>query len=433
MEEQIDMTPSLREAPPQGALHRLLGHPGDLAGHLETHGPLTVWLGHNPTWQDALAASLGESGLVGRGGGGFPASIKLAAARAAGHGGTLLVNGMESEPASDKDKLLLTRSPHLVLDGAQYLAALCRTTRIVICIPIGRDGVAAVVAQAIAERSAAGYARVSETIVRPPDRFVAGEESALANFVDKGLPLPLFRTDKSSVLRIEKRPALVHNAETLAHIALIARHGPGSFRARGTAEEPGTCLVTISGKVAQPGVVEVDRGTPLRDIASLSRPLEPAQALLVGGYGGAWVGPEHFATPYASLSLRTVGASAGVGVIVVLGTEACGVAESARIARFLAGQSAGQCGPCVFGLPAIADDLTALARGHVHAGLMPRLLRRLDEVNGRGACRHPDGAVTLVRSALSVFATDVATHEQGMPCTHAMKPTVLRFPRPIAI
>ena len=83
----------------------------------------------------------------------------------------------------------------------------------------------------------------------------------------------------------------MHNAETLAHFALIARHGPVPFRARGMTEEPGTCLVTISGAVAHPGVVEVDRGTPLWDIAMLSRPVEPVQALLVGGYGGTWVGP----------------------------------------------------------------------------------------------------------------------------------------------
>ena len=128
-------------------------------------------------------------------------------------------------------------------------------------------------------------------------------------------------------------------------------------------EEPGTCLVTISGAVAHPGVVEVDRGTPLWDIAMRSQPVEPVQALLVGGYGGTWVGPEHFGTPYASISLRTIGAAAGVGVIVVLGNASCGLAESARIARYLADQSAGQCGPCVFGLPAIADDLARLARG----------------------------------------------------------------------
>jgi NADH:ubiquinone oxidoreductase subunit F (NADH-binding) len=175
-------------------------------------------------------------------------------------------------------------------------------------------------------------------------------------------------------------------------------------------------------------VVEVDRGTPLIDIASRATPHRAPQALLVGGYGGAWVGPEHFATPYASLSLRAVGSSAGVGVVVVLGPDACGLMESARIAHYLAEQSAGQCGPCVYGLPAIADDMARLARGRVDVALRARLDRRLLEVNGRGACRHPDGAVQLTRSALSVFATDVRVHAGGAPCAHADRPTLLRFP-----
>ena len=198
-------------------------------------------------------------------------------------------------------------------------------------------------------------------------------------------------------------------------------------------EEPGTCLVTISGGVAHPGVVEVDRGTPLSDIAMLSQPVEPVQALLVGGYGGTWVGPGHFGTPYASISLRTIGAAAGVGVIVVLGEGSCGVAESARIARYLADQSSGQCGPCVNGLPAIADDLARLARGQGDGVSMARLHRRLRDVNGRGACRHPDGAVGLVRSALAVFAADIAAHGRGEPCPNWAKPTSFRFPRPIGL
>ncbi len=418
-------------APPYSGVHHLLGHPVDLAGHIDAHGLLNVALGRNGSWQEALTANLETSGLVGRGGAAFPASIKLSVARSNGRGGAIVVNGMEGEPASHKDKLLLTRAPHLVLDGAQYVGALCRADRVIVCVPVGRDEVAAMVTHAIVERTAMRYARIKEEIVRPPDRFVAGEESALAKWIDTGRSLPAFRNDKGSPLLIARRPALVHNTETLAHIALIARRGPEPFRNQGLPEEPGTCLVTISGSVAQPGVVEVDRGTPLWDIAVLSTPLGPAQALLVGGYGGAWVGPEHFGTPYASLSLRMVGASAGVGVVVVLGGSACGVAESARIAQYLADQSSGQCGPCVFGLPAIAGDLAALASGRPDAGLVPRLIRRLGQVNGRGACRHPDGAVRMVQSAIRVFADDVAAHGRGEPCAHQLKATTLRFPRPV--
>jgi NADH:ubiquinone oxidoreductase subunit F (NADH-binding) len=427
------MTRSANPTRPQGDVHRLLGHPSDLPGHIDVHGPLNVALGRNRSWQEGLATSLESSGLTGRGGGAFPTSVKAALASSAGAGGTVVVNAMEGEPCSDKDKLLLTRAPHLVLDGAQYLAALCRADRIVVCVPIGRDGVAAAVSHALSERTRHRYVRVREELVRPPDRFIAGEESALVNWMESERSLPVFRPDKGVPLRIGRRSALIHNAETLAHVALIARQGPGLFLSRGTSEEPGTCLVTISGDVNHSGVVEVDRGTPLSDIAVLGRPAEPTQALLVGGYGGAWVGPEQFATPYASIPLRTIGASAGVGIIVVLQANACGLAETARIARYLAGESAGQCGPCGNGLPAIADDLARLTRGRGVGDTLLRLHRRLREVDGRGACRHPDGAVSLVRSALTVFAPDVAAHSRGEPCPHRHRLTTLRFPRPIRI
>jgi NADH:ubiquinone oxidoreductase subunit F (NADH-binding) len=427
------MCPSPSPAPSLQRVHHLLGQPADLRGHLDAHGPLNVARGRSNSWQHGLVASLEESGLTGRGGGAFPTSVKLAVSQSGGPAGIVVVNAMEGEPASSKDRLLLTRAPHLVLDGAQYLATLCRSDRVVVCLPQSRVAAVDAVRHAMQERRAYRYARVREEIVLPPDRFIAGEESALANWIESARSAPVFRPDKGIPLRIGKRPALVHNAETLAHIALIARYGSGPFRARGMAEEPGTCLVTLSGSVTHSGVVEVDKGTPLWDIVQRGQPVEPVQALLVGGYGGTWVGPGHFRTPYASIPLRTIGATAGVGVIVALGETSCGLAESARIARYLAGESAGQCGPCAFGLPAIADDLTRLARGHSDHGLLARLERRLGEVNGRGACRHPDGAVALVRSALSVFAPDVAAHNRGAPCSAWREPTVLRFPRPIGL
>jgi NADH:ubiquinone oxidoreductase subunit F (NADH-binding) len=413
---------------PQAIRYRILGYPSDLAAHLSALGPAPFPTSSARGWRESFLRALEASVLGGRGGAGFPAAIKLSVACAAGRGGTVVVNAMEGEPASDKDKLLLLRSPHLVLDGAQLLAVACGARSIVVCVPSGRHHVADAVATAMLERSGPAHAPVPESLVRPPDHFVAGEESALARWIESGASLPAFRPDKGTPLSIGRRAALVHNAETLAHVAMIARTGPEVFRGRGLAEDPGSCLVTISGAVEQPGVVEVDRGTPLIDIARRATPLGTPQALLVGGYGGAWVEPAHFATPYASLPLRAVGASAGVGIVVVLGADACGLMESARIAHYLAGQSSGQCGPCVYGLPAIADDITRLAYGRADSVLLPRLERRLLEVDGRGACRHPDGAVNLVRSALRVFASDVLAHAHGEPCAHRDRPTVLRFP-----
>ncbi len=115
----------------------------------------------------------------------------------------------------------------------------------------------------------------------------------------------------------------------------------------------------------------------------------------------------------------------GAGVLVVLGASACGIAETELIARYMAKESAGQCGPCLFGLPAIAGDLAEIVAGRGDAGTLERLLARCAVVAGRGACRHPDGVVRLVASALHVFADDVASHVQGVPCVAAGRPGTL--------
>ena len=136
--------PSVSEAIPTTGRYRLLGHPTDLAGHVATLGPVPLPSAATRGWREAFVSMLESSGLAGRGGAGFPAAIKLAVAHAAGRGGTILVNAMEGEPSSDKDKLLLIRSPHLVLDGAQLMAAATGARRVVVCVrrrpPAGRIG-----------------------------------------------------------------------------------------------------------------------------------------------------------------------------------------------------------------------------------------------------------------------------------------------------
>jgi NADH:ubiquinone oxidoreductase subunit F (NADH-binding) len=409
--------------------YQLLGYPSDLSGHLAALGPLPIPAAPSVKWRRSLAREVEASGLSGRGGAAFPASVKLQLAASTRLAGTVVVNAMEGEPASHKDKLLLLWNPHLVLDGAAILAAAIGATEIVVCVPEGRDQVAVAVSGALRERAQRGIdAGRSCRVARPPDRFVSGEESALVHWLARGLAAPTFRPSKGVPLRIGSRTALVHNAETLAHIALIARFGADHFRSRGLPEEPGTTLVTISGSVLQPGVIEVDRGTPLIDIVERAAPTTPPQAVLVGGYGGTWVGREALTTPYASLWLRAIGANAGVGVAVVLGAGDCGVTETARIAAYMAGQSSGQCGPCAMGLPAVADDLARLARGRADPELQTRLRRRLGQIEGRGACRHPDGVVAMVRSALTVFADDVLAHELGSPCMGAAAPSKLLLP-----
>jgi NADH:ubiquinone oxidoreductase subunit F (NADH-binding) len=413
---------------------RLLGSraepAADLAGHLARHGALDVPRGHPGAWSRSVLEAVEAAGLRGRGGGGFPSARKWDTVRRASRRPLVVVNAMEGEPASAKDRVLLVHAPHLVLDGADVAAAAVGASEIVVCVADDRPAVATAVEVAVSERRRAGMSGPRITVQRPPGRYVTGEESALVGWLDRKLALPVFRPDKSRPLTVGRRPTLVHNAETLAQVALIARHGPEWFRRQGTPEAPGSTLVTVTGAVRSPGVLEVEFGVPVVDILRRAGVDAPLSAVLVGGYGGAWLDGAHLSTPYAPGPLAAAGVDLGVGVLVALADRSCGIAETARLSRYLAAESAGQCGPCVFGLPAIADDLERLAAGRADVGVLARIDRRAGEVVGRGACRHPDGAARLVRSALAVFGADARRHAEGRPCAGHTAPSVLTLPRP---
>jgi NADH:ubiquinone oxidoreductase subunit F (NADH-binding) len=140
---------------------------------------------------------------------------------------------------------------------------------------------------------------------------------------------------------------------------------------------------------------------------------EPLRALLVGGYFGTWVeASQALPLRLAREDLRSVGCSLGSGVLIALGESSCGLHESARVIDYLAQQSAGQCGPCVFGLRAIADAVVGLADGSARERERDRVLRWASEIRGRGACHHPDGAVRFVASAMTVFEHEIGRHQR---------------------
>jgi NADH:ubiquinone oxidoreductase subunit F (NADH-binding) len=199
-------------------------------------------------------------------------------------------------------------------------------------------------------------------------------------------------------------------------MALIARRGPDWFRSAGTADEPGTMLVTVSGAVRWPGVVEVPIGVNLGEIVTLAGGAadEPG-AVRVGGYGGSWLpAGQAYGVPLSRAGLAPWEASPGPGLVHVLTARACAWVETARIIGHLAAQSAGQCGPCVRGLPEVAEAIALVVAGGPATSRGARRVAAVAElVEGRGACRHPDGAVRLVRTALRVFDADLRAHASG--------------------
>ena len=386
--------------------------PLTLDEHVRRHGKLE--LGRR-TW---LRHELEASGLQGRGGSGFPIATKLGAV--ASHSGKpiVLVNGAEGEPLSDKDKFLLRHVPQLVLDGAVALAADLGAKEVLLAVGHAARAERAALAAAVRERRALNLdARTTVEIAAVPDGFVVGEETALVSYLNGGPAKPTGVPPRPFERGIDGRPTLVQNVETVAHVALIARHGASWFRTAGTLAEPGSALFTLSGAVNRPGVYEADLGIPLEELVAQAGGLSQSpRAVLVGGYFGSWVPAEQAtAITMEDACLRPRGGGVGARAIYVLPESVCGVAESARITGYLAAESAGQCGPCVNGLASIAHAFERCARGQDERARIERWCRM---VTGRGACRHPDGAARFAASAIKVFEADFHAHASGR-CTRA--------------
>jgi NADH:ubiquinone oxidoreductase subunit F (NADH-binding) len=410
------------ETAPPPELPRLLagvhdGAPVSLEQHVARYGPLPRH-GMRRRGSSALMAIVEQSGLRGRGGGAFPTARKM---HAVAHGSgrpVVVVNGSEGEPLSAKDKLLLAMFPHLVLDGAAVAAEAVGASEVVIAVDRDARPALRAVAHALGTRGRARLDPVPFRLVDLPTRYVAGEETALVSFLNGADAKPTFVPPRPFERGVGGRPTLVQNVETLAHLALIARFGPDWFRSVGTDGEPGSVLLTVSGAVAHPGVCEVALGTSLRDVmAVVGGETHQISAFLVGGYFGSWMAANDVLDlPLTNATLRAAGSGLGCGVFYAFPAGRCGVEASARIARYLADESAGQCGPCLYGLRAVADSMQAIADCRHGRGEIETLRRWCNQIEGRGACSFPDGAVRFARSALEVFAEEVHLHGQRGRC-----------------
>jgi NADH:ubiquinone oxidoreductase subunit F (NADH-binding) len=404
----------------------------DLAAHVATFGALPEQHRTRRGHTGALVHEVDAAGLAGRGGGWFPTGRKMhavaTAARHARKDPVVVVNAMEGEPAASKDAVLVDRTPHLVLDGA-VAAAQSLGASVVHVVAHRGSPAAATLQAAVEQRQARGHDRVELKVLDAPGRYVASEESALAHYVGEGIALPVTVPPRVFESGVRRRPTLLSNAETFAHIALIARYGAAWFRSVGDPSAPGTMLVTVRGAVANPGVVEVPTGTTVRTLLTITGgSTAPLTAVLTGGYGGAWVAAgDALEAPWTPAGLRPVGGVPGAGVLIAVSTSTCGLVETSRVATWMAGQSAGQCGPCRFGLAAVADDLERLAGGRLSRTGLTTLQHRLGIIPGRGACRHPDGVSRFAATALTVFADEVRTHLTGR-CSAPRGPHVLPVP-----
>ena len=379
----------------------------------------------------SLVDLLEQAGLTGRGGAAFSTATKVAAAHR--HGASLIVNACDGEIGAIKDAFVVEHHLPELVRGATLVAG----SRV----------------RYAAHRGSATEARLRAAgldVLAAPARYVSSEETSLISLARGGLARPMTKRAPfvaggadSDGRRIA--PTVVLNAETLWRVAQVVDRvdGPTWFRGLGLPDEPGPRLVAVGGAVPRPGIVETVAGTPLAQLLAAAG-ADPGRTgpVVIGGLGGVVLRPEEAATvTWSRAGLAPYGGSPGPGVVHVLDPAVCPVDALAAWFDHAAGESAGQCGPCMFGLPAIAADWRELAvpgaglrgtapawdrsvpgpaepgpaggNGHVHRAARERLERRARSVRGRGACRFPDGVAGLVTSALRALSDHLDDHARG--------------------
>lgn len=345
---------------------------------------------------------LDAAGLTGRGGGGFSTAAKVRAARE--HRAGLIVNACDGEVGAAKDAWIVEHRLAELLEGAKLVTA-------------GRGRV-----RFAAHRDSVTAARLVASgveLLAVPHRYVSSEESALIALAGGRPAKPMTKRTpfvfggRDSQGRVVP-PTVVLNAETVWRIAQVRRFGAGWFRGFGTPDEPGPRLVAIGGAVETPVVVETAAGVGLGELLERARIRSRVRYVGVGGLGGVLLTrSDAERTRWDPPSMRRHGGTLGPGVVTAWDPDECPISVAGRLIDYGAAESAGQCGPCMFGLPSLAEAWQSLGRGPSPAG-RDRLEARLDLLVGRGACRHPDGVARFARSALGTLGPEFAAHSAGM-------------------
>ncbi len=359
---------------------------------------------------DGIVDELGRAGLRGRGGAGFPTATKLRSVReAAGRHRYAVANGAEGEPGTFKDRAILRVNPYQVVEGLAIAAHAVGASEVFIALKASFERERARVLDAVTAMEHAGLlGDLSVGIVAGPEEYLYGEEKALLEVIEGNDPLPrwlppylhgLFATapqlgwtphDPESGHRgaHESNPPAVNNVETLANVPHIIARGAEWFRSLGTPESPGTVVCTVVGDVTRPGVVEVELGTPLREVLDAR---------------GA---------PRAGRTIKAVRGLGAAGFIVYDDTT-CMVDVAALLARFLWVESCGQCPPCKLGTGEITRALDDIASGRGDQTSLETVNHWLDVVADGNRCFLPVEAQQLVGGLLHTFPADFDAHLLG--------------------
>ena len=384
----------------------------------------------------ATTAVVSQSGLRGRGGGGFPTGQKWAGiASQSGSRRYLVCNGAEGEPGTFKDRALLRANPYQLVEGVTIAAFAIGAEEAFICLKASFRREIDAVTRAVQEFQTAGICGDCKvTIVAGPDEYLFGEEKAMLEVIEGNEPLPrwlppylhgLFATapqlgwqshdNETGSTRSGggSNPTLVNNVETLSNIPHIVARGAEWFRSMGTTESPGTIVTTVVGDVVAPDVGEVEMGAPLRSVIDAvgSGPAAGRSVKAVfSGVANAVVTARDLDVPVSYEGFQAIGSGMGSAGFIVYDDTTCMVDAAYRFSRFLSIESCGQCPPCKLGSSAITEHLERIETGVGNDGDLDAITGWLGHVTDGSRCFLASEEQIVITSILQAFPEEFTEH-----------------------
>lgn len=418
--------------------------PGSLASYREHGGYVGLTKAIEELGAEAVLTEIADSGLRGRGGGGFPTAEKWRAARhAAGERKVVVANLMGADPTALGDRALAEGNPHLIIEGLLITAFTTGASEAIVAVRRDWETAITRLRTAIDE---ATQARLAGYLVLGTDfscaisvqegsgALVAGEETALLASLAGDRGMPVIRPPYPTEHGLGGAPTTVHNAETLAHVAWIMRHGAHEFTdlgggvgPDGNARSTGTRLVSIFGTVAEPGLLEVAMGTPLREIVELAGgAVGTVKAIFVGGPGGGAIAADELDLPYDYEALHAAGAGLGMGAMLVTDTGTCMVDTARFFLDWSAREACGKAVPCRIGTRRLVEALDRVLAATPRPGdfdLMRDLSRKMRDT---ALCHLEARAPGPMLTTLARFPDEYRAHaERGECLAGACEPTEL--------
>jgi len=377
---------------------------------------------------EQIVEAVSTSGLRGRGGAGFPTGRK-ASFLAPGEERYIVVNADESEPGTFKDRELMLRNPHALIEGILIMSYATRARQAFIYIRGEYLTEAEVLRAAIAQArerglvggvlGTSGYA--AEIVVhRGAGAYICGEETALLSSLNGWRGQPTAKPPFPAVSGAFGQPTLLNNVETLATIPYILRMGAAEYARIGTEQSTGTRLLSLSGHVQRPGNYELPMDATLRDLIEGKGGGVPEgralKAIVPGGSSAPVLGADGLDVGIAIEALAAAGTMAGSGAVIVIDDRTCMVQLALRTAEFYMHESCGKCTPCREGTRWTVDTLRRIEHGVADPGEIELLLEICDNIEGKCLCPLGDACAMPVRSIVRRFRAEFAAHLAAGTC-----------------